>query len=89
MNKHIFVEHYNAVDIDYESAPAEWIRGIIHQRFVVLLRGRVLAGFDLQQVSGESIQVFGKKAILHLPPPQVFKDNVSIDFDNSRILYTK
>jgi hypothetical protein len=88
VNKHIFVEHYITVDIDYEHVPVEWLKAILHQRFVVLLHGRVPAGFDLQGLTvKDNIQVKGKKVILHLPPPQVFEENVSIDFNNSRILY--
>lgn len=68
--------------------PVEWLKAILHQRFVVLLHGRVPAGFDLQGLTvKDNIQVKGKKVILHLPPPQVFEENVSIDFNNSRILY--
>lgn len=88
VNKHIFVEHYIAVDIDYEHVPVAWLRAILSQKFVVLLHGRVPAGFDLQHLTEkDNIQLYGKKVILHLPPPQIFEENVSIDFENSRILY--
>ncbi len=54
VNKHIFVEHYITVDIDYEHVPVEWLKAILHQqRFVVLLHGRVPAGFDLQGADRE------------------------------------
>jgi hypothetical protein len=55
---------------------------------VVLVRGRVPAGFDLQQLDENDIWVSsdGRRAQLTLPPPMIFEDNVSIDFENSRVL---
>ncbi|MEZ4617061.1 MAG: hypothetical protein R2867_16355 [Caldilineaceae bacterium] len=48
-NKQILVEHYNVVDIDYSEAPAGWLGLLpIQQNFVLLLKGRVPAGFDLE-----------------------------------------
>jgi hypothetical protein len=91
VNKQIFIEHYNAVDITYTEVP-DWV-GVfgIGQEFVVLIRGRVPAGFDLQQLSEKDVWVSsdGKRAQLTLPPPVIFEDNVSIDFENSRILTQK
>lgn len=88
VNKQIFIEHYNAVDVTYTEVP-DWV-GVfgIKQEFVVLIRGRVPAGFDLQQLSAKDVWVSsdGKRAQLTLPVPIIFEDNVSIDFENSRIL---
>ena len=88
VNKQIFVEHYNAVDVTYTEVP-DWI-GVfgIKQEFVVLIRGRIPAGFDLQQLEEKDVWVSsdGKRAQLTLPAPIIFEDNVSIDFENSRIL---
>ena len=40
VNKQIFIEHYNVVDVDYTEAPTGWLRVLpIKQTFVVLLRG--------------------------------------------------
>lgn len=89
VNKQIFIEHYDAVDIDYTEVPENWLRVLgLKQEFVVLLRGRVPAGFDLQGLSEDSVWVSsnGKRAQLTLPSPVIFTDNVSIDFENSRIL---
>ena len=89
VNKQIFVEHYNAVDIDYSEAPDGWLQVFpIKQSFVVLLRGRVPAGFDLSQLSEKDVWVSadGRRVQLVLPPPIIFAENVSIDFENSRIL---
>jgi hypothetical protein len=93
VNKQIFIEHYNAVDITYTDAP-DWIslfgikQEFIKQEFIVLIRGRVPAGFDLQGLSEKDVWVSsdGKRVQLTLPSPIVFKDNVFIDFENSRIL---
>ncbi|MEZ4708507.1 MAG: DUF4230 domain-containing protein [Caldilineaceae bacterium] len=88
-NKQILIEHYNAVDVDYSEAPEGWLSVLgIRQNFVVLLKGRVPAGFDLSQIKDEDLWISpdGSKVQLVLPPPQIFADNVSIDFEYSRIL---
>jgi len=88
VNKQVFIEHYLMVDIQYQDAPVDWLDSIIRQKMVVLVRGRVPAGFDLQQMREEDIWVSsdGKRVQLILPPPQIFEDNVSLDLERSRIL---
>ncbi len=89
VNKQIFIEHYNTVDIDYTEAPEGWLRLLgIDQSFVLLLKGRVPAGFDLTQLRPEDVWVSsdGKRVQLVLPPPMIFVDNVNLDLENSRIL---
>jgi hypothetical protein len=89
VNKQIFIEHYNTVDIDYTEAPRGWLRLLgIDQSFVLLLKGRVPAGFDLSQLRDEDVWVSsdGKRVQLLLPPPMIFVNNVNIDFEHSRIL---
>lgn len=89
VNKQIFVEHYNTVDIDYTEAPEGWLQLLgIDQSFVLLLKGRVPAGFDLSQLQASDVWVSsdGKRVQLVLPPPEIFYDNVNIDFEHSRIL---
>ena len=88
-NKQILIEHYNAVDVDYTEAPEGWLSILgMRQNFVVLLKGRVPAGFDLSQIKDDDLWISpdGSKVQLVLPPPQIFADNVSIDFEYSRIL---
>ncbi len=91
VNKQIFIEHYSMVDVQYKEAPAgwEWLENLgIKQEFIVLVRGRIPAGFDLQQVNESNIWISqdGKRVQLTLPPPVIFEDNVALDFENSRIL---
>jgi hypothetical protein len=89
VNKQVFLEHYNTVDIDYSEAPSGWLGVLpIRQSFVVLLKGRVPAGFDLSQLRSEDVWVSsdGKRVQLVLPPPVIFADNVSLDLPNSRVL---
>lgn len=89
VNKQILVEHYNTVDIDYTEAPQGWLRLLgIDQSFVLLLKGRVPAGFDLSQLQTSDVWISsdGKRIQLVLPPPEIFVDNVNIDFEHSRIL---
>jgi len=89
VNKQIFIEHYNAVDIDYTEAPDGWLNILpIKQTFVVLLRGRVPAGFDLSQLSEKDVWISAdhRRIQLTLPPPTIFAENVNVDFEHSRIL---
>lgn len=88
-NKQIVVEHYNVVDIDYSEAPATWLGLLpIQQNFVLLLKGRVPAGFDLQSLREEDIWISadGRRVQLVLPPPVIFTDNISLDLENSRLI---
>lgn len=89
VNKQIFIEHYDAVDIDYTEAPSGWLSLLpIKQSFVVLLKGRVPAGFDLRELSPSDVWISsdGHRVQLTLPPPQIFAENVNVDFEHSRIL---
>lgn len=89
VNKQIFVEHYNTVDLDYTETPEGWLGMLgIDQSFVLLLKGRVPAGFDLSELKESDVWISsdGKRVQLILPPPMIFVDNVSIDFEHSRIL---
>jgi stress-induced morphogen len=60
----------------------------IKEEFAVLLRGRVPAGFDLENTPPGSFWVSRDRTSvqLTLPSPVIFEDNVSIDFENSRVL---
>lgn len=89
VNKQIFIEHYNAVDVNYSEVPEGWVRIFgIKQEFIVLIRGRVPAGFDLQLLSEGDIWISsdGRRAQLTLPSPMIFEENVAIDFNNCYIL---
>lgn len=92
VNKQIFIEHYSAVDMTYSEIPKNWLSFLgeigVSQEVVVLIRGRIPSGFDLQQLDKDDIWVSadGKRAQITLPTPEIFEENVSIDFENSRIL---
>lgn len=88
-NKQILVEHYNVVDIDYSEAPAGWLGLLpIEQNFVLLLKGRVPAGFDLEMMGTDDIWISadGRRVQLVLPPPVIFTENIALDIENSRLL---
>ena len=80
------------MDVRYSEAPDGLLSFLadlgVKQEFVVLLRGRVPAGFDLQGMDEGDIWVSsdGRRVQLTLPPPQVFEENVSIDLENSLVL---
>ena len=89
VNKQIFIEHYNIVDVEYTEIPSGWMNALgMKQEFIVLVRGRVPAGFDLEQIDEDNIWLSrnGKRVQLTLPPPTVFVENVAIDLENSRVL---
>ena len=91
VNKQIFIQHNLVVDIEYTQVPEGWLEWLkelgIQQQFVVLVWGRVPAGFDLKRLDKDSIWVSadGKSVQLTLPSPIIFEDNVSIDFDRTRV----
>lgn len=93
VNKQVFIEHYLVVDVHHTDRPQkgwEWLENLgLKQDFIVLIRGRVPAGFDLKQVTQDHIWTSGdgKSVQLTLPPPMVFRENVSIDSENSHVLY--
>lgn len=89
VNKQIFIEHYNAVDVTYTDAPSDWAGMLgIKQEFIALIRGRVPAGINLEQLSEADIWVSddGRAVQVVLPAPVIFEDNVSVDFERSHIL---
>ncbi len=89
VNKQVFIEHFNTVDLDYQETPEGWLNYLpIRQSFVVLLKGRVPAGFDLSQLRPEDVWVSrdGQRVQVALPPPVIFEENVNVDFERSRIL---
>ena len=89
VNKQIFIEHNQVVDIDYKQAPKNWLAYLgVEQSFVLLLRGTVPAGIDASKIEIENVWISedGSRVQLTLPSPQVFEENVSIDFERSRIL---
>jgi len=89
VNKQIFIEHYNAVDVTYTDAPSDWAEMLgIKQEFIALIRGRVPAGIDLAQLTAGDIWVSedGRSVQVTLPAPVIFEDNVSVDFERSHIL---
>ncbi len=89
VNKQIFVEYYITKDIDYTEVPHGWFEKLgLKQQFVLLLKGRVPAGFDMSAVDDSAIWVSedGSEVQLTLPPPTIFEEQVSLDLENSRIL---
>lgn len=89
VNKQVLIEHYNTVDLDYREAPEGWLRILpLEQNFVLLLKGRVPAGFDLSALSEADVWISsdGQRVQLILPPPEVFVDNVNLDLEGSRLL---
>lgn len=89
VNKQILIEHYNAVDVRYTEVPEGFLGSLgLKQEFVMLIRGRVPAGLDMQKLSEDDLWISGdgRRVQLTLPTPEVFRDQVSIDFENSYIL---
>lgn len=89
VNKQIFVEYYITKDIDYTEVPSNWLASLgLKQQFVILLKGRIPAGFNMSAVDDNAIWVSadGSEVQLTLPPPIIFDEQVSLDLENSRIL---
>lgn len=92
VNKQIFVEHYQSVEVSYVEAPKGWIGFLkkfgVSQNAVILIKGRVPAGIDVSRISEDDIWVSpdGRGAQLTLPPPRIFDENIAIDTEQSRII---
>lgn len=92
VNKQVFIEHYSGVEIRNVDAPEGWLTWLgsagIRQEYLMLVRGRVPAGFDLSALEPDDVWVSadGQRAQLTLPAPQIFTANVAVDLANSRII---
>ncbi len=92
VSKYVVIQHYGSVDIDYTEAPSGMLNALksigIQQHYVVLLRGTVPAGFDLNEMSEADIWVSpdGKRAQVTLPAPKIFEEMISIDNEHTRVL---
>jgi len=92
VNKQIFVEHGIDMPVHYSDVPnGLWVvleKIGIKQDFTVLIRGRVPAGFDLDELDQKHIwtSADGKRVQLILPAPKIFEENVAIDFENSYVI---
>ncbi len=87
VNKQIFIEHYNAVDLTYEAGVDGWLGQLgLKREVLVIIKGRVPAGFDLSELGTDDVWISndGKRVQMELPAPKVFAENVTIDFENSR-----
>lgn len=92
VNKQVFIEHYTGAEIRSVDVPEGWLKWLgeagVRQEYLILVRGRVPAGFDLSKLSSDDIWVSsdGQRAQINLPAPQIFAENVALDLANSRIL---
>lgn len=92
VNKQIFVEHYQSVEVSYAEAPQGWLGFLekigVSQQAVLLIKGRVPAGIDVSKISEDNIWVSpdGRRVQLTLPPPRIFTENVAVDTAQSRII---
>lgn len=92
VNKQVMIEYQAAVVVTHTDAPEGWAQLLgrlgIEQQFVVLLRGTVPAGFNLESLDDQDVWISadGKQVRLVLPPPVIFESNVSLDLERSQIL---
>lgn len=92
VNKQVLIEYHAAAVVTHTDAPQGWAQVLsrlgIQQEFVILLRGTVPAGFNLESMQDEDVWVSadGTQVRLVLPPPVIFESNVSLDLERSQIL---
>lgn len=91
VNKHVFIEQYQSVEITRRDAPTSWgdvLKKIgIRQEFVMTVKGMVPAGIDLSQLTEQDVWVSpdGRRIQLTLPSPQVFSKDVALDLAHSKV----
>ena len=81
------VEYNTVAEIYRENVPEGWLDSVLgtKERLLMLVYGKVQAGFDLEKLSDESLWVQGQRVRLVLPVPEIL--NSSIDFDRTHIVY--
>lgn len=91
--KLVSVEAYMMTDIEYVNRPDlpelfGKISGLVglEEKFVVLVYGTVVAGFDLTEIKDNAVYIDGKRIQLQLPPPKILYEPI-IDHNRTRIIY--
>ena len=79
------VEMTQVADIEKEQVPDDFRKYLGgKERILMLVYGKVKAGFDLQKLEEDDLWTDGTRVQLTLPPPEIL--SVEIDFDNTRII---
>jgi hypothetical protein len=78
--------------LEYENQPdlADWLDPVLvnlglHEKFVILAYGRVVAGFDLQKIQDADVWTDGKRIRIQLPPPEILYEP-NIDHNRTQIV---
>ncbi|MFN8455422.1 MAG: DUF4230 domain-containing protein [Anaerolineae bacterium] len=81
------VEYNTVAEIYRENVPEGWLDSVLgtKERLLMLVYGKVQAGFDLEKLSAENLWVEGQRVRLVLPAPEIL--NSSIDFDRTHLVY--
>ena len=81
------VEYNEVAELDRENLPEDWLDELLgtKERVVMLVYGKVKAGFDLQKLNDQSLWTDGKRVRLVLPPPQIL--STTLDFNRTHIVY--
>ena len=81
------MEYTAVTEIYTENMPEGWLDNLLgrKEQLLMLVYGRVQAGFDMQTLPDDSLWTDGTRVRLVLPAPQIL--TTSIDFDRTHIVY--
>jgi hypothetical protein len=86
IKKAAFTEYYMVVDVQHEQIPDNVLKHLgVKDQIIALVYGKVIGGFDLEEMGQDAIWQDGTRVMLRLPPPRVLY--TEIDPEKSYIVY--
>jgi hypothetical protein len=81
-----FTEYYMVVDVQHEEIPDNVLKHLgVKDEIIALIYGKVVGGFDLEEMGEDAIWQDGTRVMLRLPPPKVL--HTEIDAEKSYVVY--
>jgi hypothetical protein len=86
IKKAAFTEYYMVVDVQHTEIPDNILKRLgVKDQIIALVYGKVVGGFDLEEMGQGAIWQDGTRVMLRLPPPRVLY--TEIDPEKSYIVY--
>jgi hypothetical protein len=81
------IEYNEVAELDREHLPQSWLDEMLgtKERVVMLVYGKVKAGFDLEKLKDNDLWTDGKRVRLVLPAPQIL--STTLDFNRTHIVF--
>jgi hypothetical protein len=86
IKKTAFAEYYMVVDVQHTQIPDNVLKHLgVKDQIIALVYGKVVGGFDLEEMGEDAIWQDGTRVQIKLPPPKVLY--TEIDPEKSYIVY--